>query len=289
MTRRAVPHGLRRGLRLAAALLLMLVLVGATIQGVANALDRREYAHPGRLVPIGDHQLHIVCTGEGRPIVVLEAPAAGMSSIWEHVRAAVAAETRVCAYDRAGLGWSEAGPAPFAAANVPHELRTLLANADERPPFVVAGAGLGAAFARLYAFTHPAEVAALVVADAATPPAHSDGFRRLMTAAPWLARTGVLRVTGLLSGLAAGLPAQQNGELRAFLHRPDHLTRAADELAGWPPAVDAALAAEPPVEERRVTGAAGDPPGFLTTEADAAPMAAAILQAVADVRAGRAP
>src|SRR5919107_5614645 len=94
----------------AVVVFVLLLLVGATYQGVATALERRKYPHPGRLVDVGGHQLHIYCTGErrrGRPTVVLEAPEGSMSGEWGWVQAALAERRLVCSYDRAGLGWSE--------------------------------------------------------------------------------------------------------------------------------------------------------------------------------------
>src|SRR5919109_2646978 len=130
---------------------MFLVLAGATYQGVATALERREFPHPGRLVDVGGHQLHLYCTGEGTPTVVLEAPAAGLSAAWGWIQPRVAETTRVCSYDRAGLGWSEAGDAPFDPADVPVQLRALLDAAGERAPYVMVGQELGAALATLYA------------------------------------------------------------------------------------------------------------------------------------------
>src|SRR5690606_10139120 len=113
-----------------------------TYQGIATALERRAFPRPGGLVSIGDHQLHLYCTGEGSPTVILEAPAAGASAAWGDVQPPLAALTRVCSYDRSGLGWSEAGDRPHDPGRVPEELRTLLTAANERGPFVVAGHGL---------------------------------------------------------------------------------------------------------------------------------------------------
>ena len=92
--------------------MLFATLAGATYQGAATAIERRKFPHPGRMIDIGGLQLHIYCTGNGAPTVVLEAPAAGMSAAWGWVQPAVAQTTRVCSYDRAGLGWSEAGDQP---------------------------------------------------------------------------------------------------------------------------------------------------------------------------------
>ena len=99
------------------------------------------------------------------PTVVLEAPAAGISVGWAWVQGDLSKTTRVCSYDRAGLGWSEAGEAGYDAARVPDELHTLLERAGERGPFVIAGHELGASFARMYAARFPAETAALVLVD----------------------------------------------------------------------------------------------------------------------------
>src|ERR1051325_6505970 len=141
--------GLRRGLLRAAALVILVLLIGATYQGVTTALERRRFPHPGRMVRATDHQLHIYCTGKGSPTVVLEAPATGMSGAWGWVQQNLERLTRVCSYDRSGMGWSEWGPRPYDPARVPEELEALLTNSGERGPYVVVGHGLGAAFARI--------------------------------------------------------------------------------------------------------------------------------------------
>ena len=155
----------RRVLITAAVILVFLVLAGATYQGAATALERRQFPHPGRLIDVGGHQLHLYCIGEGAPTVVLEAPATGMSAAWGWVQPDVAQVTRVCTYDRAGLGWSEAGDRGYDPAAVPAELHALLERAREAGPYVMGGQGLGAALATLYAAQYGPEVAALVLVD----------------------------------------------------------------------------------------------------------------------------
>src|SRR2546428_1559990 len=88
----------------AGAGLLLVLLAGATYQGLATALERRKFPRPGPLVNAGDHQLHIQCLGKGAPVVALEAPAARMSAAWGWMEPALARTTRVRSYDRAGLG-----------------------------------------------------------------------------------------------------------------------------------------------------------------------------------------
>jgi len=271
-----------RPLRAAIALVVLLALAGATYQGVTTSLERRRYPHPGRREDVGGHQLQIYCTGTGTPTVVLEAPAAGLSASWTRVQAALTSLSRVCSYDRAGLGWSERGDGGFHPALVPGELRALLASTREPAPYVVAGHGLGAAFAAAFATLYPDITAAVVLLDAPKPN-HPSADRAILgpmpEAMPWLARVGVTR---LMKG-----PWGRDGDpaARAFMHRPDHLTRAAQELAAWDEAVRLASAlggtgsapASTPVT-------ALDLPAPLTTEQGAEAAVTAIRQAVTRVR-----
>lgn len=281
---------LRRAFVTGSAILLFLVLAGATYQGVATALERRQYRHPGHLVDVGGHQLHLYCEGRGTPAVVLEAPATAMSSAWAWVQADVAKTTRVCSYDRAGLGWSEAGDAPFTPQAVPVELNALLRLADEHGPYVIVGAELGAAYVSLYASTYPDDIAALVLVDPPGPfrsNPRSDAATRFLTVSPWLARTGVLRATRTLSKSAAGLPQPAGGALTAFLNRPDHLTRAASELSRWDETVAMAEAATLrrtlPVTQVELDGR--DRVAVLADRRDAQDVANAIARAVKTVQA----
>ena len=275
----------QRRLLQTAAVVIFLVLGGATYQGVATALERREFRHPGRLVDVGGHQLHLYCTGEGTPTVVLEAPAAGMSAAWAWIQPQIATAARVCSYDRAGLGWSEAGDAPFDPAAVPAQLQALLERASERGPYVLAGQGLGAALARLDVERFGREAVALVAIDgpgAVVNTSEHVRTTRLVTLSPWLARAGVLRATSMLSASAAGLPDPWEGAMRAFLNRPDHLTRAARELGRWDDTVALASAVVLPARlyVADVRTGLSDGVVFLSEEREAAAATRAILRAV---------
>jgi pimeloyl-ACP methyl ester carboxylesterase len=282
----------RRILATAGAALTFLVLAGATYQGVATALERRAFPHPGRLVDAGGHQLHIHCEGNGAPVVVLEAPAGGMSAAWGWVQSRVAEDTRVCSYDRAGLGWSEAGDLPYEPLAVAEHLRALLQKAGEPGPYIVAGHELGAALALLYASQFGDEVSTLLLIDMPGPGRTELRARaaRVVSASPWLARTGVLRATRMLSRRAAGLPDASAGALRTFLNRPDHLTRAAREIARWDETVSTAARAplRPGLPIVRLETGLGEF-SFLTNPAQAGMVSAALEAAVARVRASRAP
>jgi len=277
-----------RGLLLTAAVILgFLVLAGATYQGAATALERRQLPHPGQLIDVGGHQLHLYCIGTGAPTVVLEAPATGMSAAWGWVQPDVAQITRVCTYDRAGLGWSEAGDRRYDPAAVAGELHTLLQQSREPAPYVIGGEGLGAALATLFAAQFGSDVKALVLVDPPAPdPPTRPAAIRLLNASPWLARTGVLRATRLMSSSASGLPDVSAKRLRAFLNRPDHLTRAASELERWNETIALAAAAAIPASIRvtRITAAGPDHTALLTDPARGAAVAAALRSTVEQAR-----
>jgi len=284
----------RRALVTSGVALLFLLLIGATYQGVATAFERRRFPHPGRLIDVGRHQLHLYCTGSGTPAVVLEAPEATMSAAWARVQASVGRVTRACSYDRAGLGWSEAGDEPFTLDTATSQLHALLAQAGEGGPFVIAGAGLGSALARLYASRYPEETSALVLVNVRGA---TISFRaetpsiRFISVAPWLARTGVLRATRRWSSSVRGLPEPAAGELRSFLNRPDHLARASGELARWDEAVARSEAAplprDLPVVQVEVEGR--DRIAVLADEKNAGDVSEAIVRAVRRARSAVQP
>ena len=150
--------------------LLIALLVGAfVLNSVLIARDNRRFPPPGDLVDIGGHQLHIWCQGTGRPTVIVDNGAADWSISWWGLQAQIAEQTRICTYDRAGLGWSEAGQLPRTSDVLVAELETLLVNADIEPPYVLAGHSLGGYNVRLFAERNPEMVAGIVFVEAAHP------------------------------------------------------------------------------------------------------------------------
>jgi pimeloyl-ACP methyl ester carboxylesterase len=124
---------------------------------------------PGRLVQLDTHRLHLHCIGEGTPTVVFDAALGASSLSWVHVQPAVARVTRTCTYDRAGLGWSEAGPLPRTAGRIANELHTLLQRGATPPPYVLVGHSFGGLVAELFALRHIEDVCALVLIEPAIP------------------------------------------------------------------------------------------------------------------------
>src|SRR5687767_3479020 len=106
-------------------LVIAALLAGVSYDWLAGRRDLATTPPPGRLVDVGGHRLHIWCTGEGSPAVILESGLGGWSVDWGFVQPEVARVTRVCSYDRAGMGYSDAGPAPRTARRIAHELAAL--------------------------------------------------------------------------------------------------------------------------------------------------------------------
>lgn len=143
-----------------------LATIGAVYQIVGMVLDRQQYPPPGQMIDIGGHRLHLYCLGIGSPTVLLEATAPGWSLYWSNVQPQLARTTRVCAYDRAGLGWSERGPLPRTGLRMAKELHRLLERAGIRGPYILVGHSLGGLVARLYQHDYPQDVVGMVLVDA---------------------------------------------------------------------------------------------------------------------------
>ena len=127
---------MKGGLRMLLMGLPSLAMAGIIFQLATTKRDQRKLDRaPGEMVSVGNHKLHIRCMGEGSPTVILESGAPATSIEWSAwVQPEVAKATRVCAYDRAGLGWSEAGPTPRDAEQITSELHALLENAGIEGP-----------------------------------------------------------------------------------------------------------------------------------------------------------
>jgi pimeloyl-ACP methyl ester carboxylesterase len=108
---------------------------------------------------VAGHRLHLHCVGEGSPTVVLDAGLGAFSLDWGAVQPQIATSTRVCAYDRSGLGWSDPGRRPRSPQQFADELHTLLTNAGIPGPYVLVGHSISGKTARVFASQHPNEVA----------------------------------------------------------------------------------------------------------------------------------
>lgn len=180
------------------------VLVALGLAGYERLEESHNPPPPGRLVDIGGYRLHIDCQGTGNPTVILEAGLGDVGTIsWSAVQPAVAKSTRVCSYDRGGLGWSDASPFRRDPTHETNELHTLLTVAGIQPPYVVVGHSYGGDLARLLVSRFPTGVVGLVLVEAANedqwdkiPEAHADWGTYLKTcrAERIKARFGLVRL-----------------------------------------------------------------------------------------------
>ena len=205
-------------------------LTGATYQWLATRKDLAATPPPGRLVDIGGYRLHLWCTGDGAPAVILDTGLGGSSADWGFVQPAVARFTRVCSYDRAGMGYSDPGPSPRTARRIASELAELVARSGIGGPVVLVGASIAGFDGRVFASDHPERAAGLVLVDAS----HEDdahevpGMARLV---PLFATLGALRLFGVSFGQRdESLASSVQPYARATRFRAAGYRAAADEL-----------------------------------------------------------
>ncbi|MDA0159548.1 alpha/beta hydrolase [Solirubrobacter ginsenosidimutans] len=173
-----------------AARLLVLIVVAAHLMGCGGGRKTDE-SRPrpavtlvgvgsGELIDVGGRDIYMECVGSGSPTVLLEAGFGGSSRNWNSVLPLLGRTTRSCAYDRAGLGESDAMPGVHDAGDEIKDLERLLERARIEPPFVLVGHSYGGLLARLFAFTHLDQTGAVVLVDAEG----RDAWRRGLAAWP---------------------------------------------------------------------------------------------------------
>lgn len=212
-----------------AALVLILGGAGAIYQFAATRADVQRYSPRGKMVDVGGFKLHLQCTGAGSPTVILENGLSDGVFGWNNVPQEITKFTRVCVYDRAGIGWSETSPTGRNVNQINKELHDLLQNAGEQKPFVFAGHSLGGLYLQNYANQYPEEIAGLVLIDSSHPdqPVRFPGSspvtlsRVLKIGAPF----GIFR---LLSGVSAD-DAPEKQEVNAWENSTKHLYATSDE------------------------------------------------------------
>ncbi|HXY23162.1 MAG TPA: alpha/beta hydrolase [Candidatus Acidoferrum sp.] len=163
----------------AVLLVIAAALCGIAYQAIGNWHDARRFPQEGRSVALGSDfpgvSLNLNCSGAGSPSVILDSglgvPAVG----WDFVQPEVAKFTRVCSYDRAGYGWSTAGPMPRTSSEIARELHALLTASGEKGPYVLVAHSFGGFNVRVYTGKYPADVAGLVFVDTS----HEDQIQRM--------------------------------------------------------------------------------------------------------------
>ena len=181
----------------------VLIITGMVYQTAATEADQRKYPPPGILVNVEGYRMHIDCMGEGSPTIILDHAGGGSSMDWSLIQPELAEYTRVCAYDRAGYGWSDYNPALRTLSQQVNELQALLAGANEPGPYIFVGHSYGARVARVFAAEYPAKIVGMVLMDPGFlyddpryPPeaqAHLQADIRMSRLGRWLAPFGLVR------------------------------------------------------------------------------------------------
>jgi pimeloyl-ACP methyl ester carboxylesterase len=156
------------------AALLFLTLLFLILPGVARS-EAVSLEPPGQLIDVNGHDMHINCLGNKSPTIILDSGAGGFSLEWRNIQYSLAQYARVCAYDRAGYGWSEMGPLPRTTKRIAHELHTLLQNAGIHGPYIIVGHSFGGFTAQYFARYFDDEIAGLVLVDSS----HEEQVYRL--------------------------------------------------------------------------------------------------------------
>ena len=203
--------------------------VGASYEYISERRDLAATPPPGRLIDIGGHRLHLWCLGQGSPTVVFDSGLGGTAFDWYAVLRGVSGFTTACAYDRAGMGYSDAGPSPRTSRRIGGELAELIRRSETRLPVVLVGWSYGGLFVRVYASEHESQVAGLLLVDAA----NEDQAAKLAAAgfpsdvqlrdrfAPAAAALGLLRLTGRPSGpRPETMPEPVRRFVQATMYRP---------------------------------------------------------------------
>jgi pimeloyl-ACP methyl ester carboxylesterase len=213
---------------------IFLVASGFLYQNISEARDVRFNRMPGRLIDIGGYKLHIHCTGQGTPTVILDSGLGDTYISWRKVQSQIAKFASVCSYDRAGLGFSDPSPHRRTSKDIAEESHTLLHNAGIASPVVLVGHSMGGYDVRLYASLYRNEVAGIVLVDASHPDQENrfpaalkqmeGGWRREAEFLAFTMPLGIPRLVGLCDPEPAVRAAECNfhsaregvAELKAF-------------------------------------------------------------------------
>lgn len=232
--------------------LLVALYLGA---GVIVAAAAGPFAPSGTMVDIGGRKLRLVCAGarSDAPVVWMEAGAFGIAADFAAIQEKLTAQgIRSCAYDRAGLGWSDAGPKPRDSAAIVSDLEKLIDASGERGPFILMGHSMAGLHVRMFAARHPEKVAGLVLIEATTPEQADNAgtlrflqnFTRLSRAAALVNTLGLTKPF-LAKGDKIGLPPQGSAEKKRAFVSGRNARWASNEIVNWKKSAEEAKAAGP--------------------------------------------
>jgi pimeloyl-ACP methyl ester carboxylesterase len=162
------------------AVLVCAFLAASTIfNAAALRYYRAIYPPPGKIYSVNGHDMHLYCMGEGSPTIVLDAGMGNDSLAWAKVQPELSKTTRVCSYDRAGMGWSTPQPGPRDSDSIVNQLHALLQQAGVHGPIVLMGHSIAGVYIRAYATRYPPDVTGLIFVDGSTPLQEDHGSAEL--------------------------------------------------------------------------------------------------------------
>ena len=196
-----------------------LLALGVLYQRIGASRERQRFAPPGRLVEVGGHRLHVTCRGAGSPAGLRESGIAASSLSWTVVQPQIATFARACAYDRAGLAWSEPSSCPRTFDRIVLELEAVLESTAPGERCILVGHSFGSFVVSAYAMRRPQRVAGIVLVDPATEWLSVTSQRtRLLRGGRQLSRVGaVLAHVGIVRACLALLTGGAPGASRWFV------------------------------------------------------------------------
>ncbi len=227
---------------------LALVVIAWIAAGAVMVASAGTFTPSGVYVDIGGRKLRLVCAGPpqaangDKPTVWMEAGAFGLAADWAAIQEKLAAKgLRSCAYDRAGMGWSDPGPKPRDSTAIVEDLEKLIAASGERGPFILMGHSMAGLHTRLFAGRNPDKVAGLVLIEATTPEQiDNPGTTRFLSAFTGISRIAAVSATlgttlplYYKAGDRIGLPPQGSAEKRHAYVSGRHARTAENEVVNW--------------------------------------------------------
>jgi pimeloyl-ACP methyl ester carboxylesterase len=229
-------------------IVLLLAAFGFIYENISEARDRRFHPMPGQRVEIvsggSSLYMHIDCSGQGAPTVVLDSGLGDSFVSWQKVQPQIAKFTRVCSYDRAGIGYSDSSSQPRTSRIIAEELHSLLQAASISSPYVVVGHSMGGYDVRVFAALYRNEVAGMVLVDAS----HPDQEKRLPLELKDMEGSWLRQAEFLEFGMVFGVPrfsglCDENPAVRAVECNFHTAREGIAEMKAFPESAEQAAAA----------------------------------------------
>jgi pimeloyl-ACP methyl ester carboxylesterase len=220
-------------------------IAGRIYQVTSENRDLELYPAPGELIDVNGHLMHINCLGSGSPTVILEQGlgTGGGATLWQSLHEKASKITRVCAYDRAGFGYSAPVDIPTRSSDVAANLHKLLQNYGLEDDLVLMGWSRGGVHVRAFEKLFPERVKGMVLVDSShelqyervpLAPVQTTNGTILYQVAQYLQPLGLWRITGLVDAQIEGfaIPEQEKSRARALYNMSHSITTLLNEIVG---------------------------------------------------------